>query len=179
MIRIDDPTLVVLVGAAGSGKSTLAARWFSPDEVLSSDAFRAIAGGRGGSPGDPGDQRLTRTAFSILHRRLERRLLDRRTSVIDATNVTSFARRALVRRAMAAGIRSVAIVLDLPEPLVLARNATRPGRIVPEEVARRHLADLARSLRRGFDGEGFAHIYLIRSAEDQDGLVIERGKAGD
>ena len=36
-ITIQDPSLVVLVGAAGAGKSTLAARLFDPDEIVSSD----------------------------------------------------------------------------------------------------------------------------------------------
>jgi predicted kinase len=174
LIRIVDPTLVVLVGAAGSGKSTLAARLFAPDEILSSDAFRAMAGARGGSPGDPADQRLTRAAFSILHRELERRLRERRTTVVDATNVTAFARRSLVRRAAAANVPAVAIVLDLDDLLVLSRNATRAGRIVPEEVVRRHLADIARSARHGFADEGFDAVHPIRTAEEQGQLSIER-----
>ncbi len=41
------------------------------------------------------------------------------------------------------GSRSVAIVLDLPEDLVLARNAARADRVVPEDVVRRQLADAA------------------------------------
>ena len=128
VISLPDPCLVVLVGAAGSGKSTLAARLFDPDSVLSSDAHRALVAG------DEGDQAVTKTAFSILHRRLERRLAERQTTVVDATNVTSYARRSLVRRAAARGIPAVAIVLALEPSIVLARNATRPGRIVPESA---------------------------------------------
>ena len=168
MIRIPEPALVVLVGAAGSGKSTLAARLFAPDEVLSSDAYRAVVSG------DATDQRATRTAFSILHRELERRLAAGRTAVVDATSVTAFARRALVRRATAHGIPALAIVLDLDEPLVRARNATRPGRIVPAEVVDRHLRDLAASLRGGLEDEGFAAIHVLRTAAEVDGLTIDR-----
>jgi adenylylsulfate kinase-like enzyme len=92
-IEIRDPSLVVLVGAAGSGKSTFAARWFAPSEVLSSDAFREIL------TGDAADQRATKTAFSIIHREVTKRLAAGRTVVVDATNVEASARRQLLARA--------------------------------------------------------------------------------
>ena len=44
-LEIPDPSLVLLVGAAGAGKTTFAARHFPPDEVLSSDAYRALVSG--------------------------------------------------------------------------------------------------------------------------------------
>ncbi len=168
LIRLPEPCLVVLVGAAGSGKSTLAARLFPADVVLSSDAHRGLVSG------DATDQGATRTAFAILHRRLARRLADGQTTVVDATNVTSFARRSLVRRATAHGIPAVAIVLDLAPRVVLARNALRGAGLVPEPAVVRHLADLARSLRRGsLAQDGFDAVHVLRSAEDVDGLAIE------
>jgi protein phosphatase len=168
-IVLPEPCLVVLVGAAGSGKSTLAARVFAPELVLSSDAHRAML------TGDEADQRVTRAAFAILHRQLARRMAERLTTVVDATNVTSFARRALVRRAAGEGIPAVAVVLDLPPVLVLARNATRPGRIVPEEAVRRQLDDLARSIRRGsLDADGFAAIHILRAPAELETVSIGR-----
>jgi protein phosphatase len=166
-VRLPEPSLVVLVGAAGSGKSTLAARLFPAESILSSDALRGVVAG------DPADQSATRTAFSILHRQLARRMRAGRSTVVDATNVTAFARRALVRRATEHGVPAVAIVLDLADALVLARNATRPGRIVPEPAVRHQLRDLARSLRRGLDEEGFAAIHVLRSPDDVDGFSVE------
>lgn len=157
---------MVLVGAAGAGKTTLAARVFTPEQVLSSDAYRAAVSG------DPGDQAVTRTAFSILHRQLARRLAARRATVVDATNVEAHARRSLVRRATAAGVPAVAVILDLPPALVLARNATREGRLVPTEVVRRHIDLLARSVRRGLETEGFAEIHVLRTAADADALEV-------
>jgi protein phosphatase len=167
-IQLPEPSLVVLVGAAGSGKSTLASRFFAPDQVLSSDAFRGVVSG------DPGDQRATRTAFSILHRELAKRMAARQTTLVDATSVSAYARRGLVQRAAAAGVPAIAIVLALPRRLVLARNAMRDGRIVPEAAVTRQLDDLDRSLRRGLDLEGFAAVHVLRTAADIDGLEIDR-----
>ena len=164
-----EPCLVVLVGAAGSGKSTLAARLFAPDQILSSDVFRGVVSG------DEGDQTATRAAFAILHRELDRRLASGLTTVVDATNVTSFARRSLARRATRHGVAAVALVLDLEPALVLARNATRTGRIVPVAAVQRQLEQLARSLRRDeLAAEGFTSIRIVRDPADVEAMTRTR-----
>src|SRR6187431_1909860 len=76
-ILVRDPSLVLLVGAAGAGKTTFAARHFALDEVLSSDAYRALLSG------DEANQKVSRVAFSILHRDLERRLRAGHLAVVD------------------------------------------------------------------------------------------------
>ena len=136
VLRVPDPSLVVLVGAAGSGKSTFAARHFAPDEILSSDAFRAAISG------DAADQSASPAAFKALHAALDRRLRDGRLTVVDATNLTAAARQAARdpgggrrrpghrHRAGPAGA------------VVLARNAARRDRVVPEDVVRRHLGEV-------------------------------------
>lgn len=167
VISLPEPCLVVLVGAAGSGKTTLAARLFSPGQVLSSDAYRGLIAG------DAADQTVTRVAFRLLHRELEGRLAAHQTTVVDATNVTAFARRSLTRIAARHRVPAIAIVLELPPDLVLARNAGRPSRIVPEAAVRRQLADLDRSLRGDrLDGEAFEARYLVRTALDLDHLEV-------
>ena len=164
---LPDPCLVVLIGAAGSGKSTLAARLFPPGVVLSSDTFR------GAVSGDEADQRATRTAFAILHRELERRLAAGRTTVVDATSVTAYARRGLLARAAEHAMPAIAIVLELDPVAVLDRNARRAGRVVPEEAVRRQLADLARSLRPGaLEAEGFSAVYSVRTKAELDSLEL-------
>jgi protein phosphatase len=169
VIELPEPCVIVLIGAAGAGKSTFAARHFAASEILSSDAFRAVVAG------DESDQRATRTAFSILHRQLGKRLVAGRTSVVDATNVTPYARRAILRAAAASRVPVVAIVLDLDPELVAARNAARHGRVVPEETVRHQLAQLARAVAPGvLESEGFTAVHRVRTAASMDSAVVRR-----
>ncbi|MEP6639662.1 MAG: AAA family ATPase [Chloroflexota bacterium] len=170
-IVIPEPSLVVLIGAAGSGKSTFAARHFAPEEILSSDRFRALVSG------DEADQGATRAAFGRLHRELARRLAAGLTSVVDATSLEASARRPLLAAAAAAGLPATAIVLDLPASTVLARNAARRPRVVDEGIVRHHLA----RLRSALDGpdpplsrEGFAGVVVLHGPAGADRVTIRR-----
>ena len=167
-IKLPDPAVVLMVGPAGSGKSTLASRLFSPDEILSSDAFRdAIAG-------DPRDQRATGAAFRAIGRTLERRLAAGRLTVIDATNVRAADRRPWLAAARRHGIPVAAIVLDIAEATIRAQNAGRT-RVVDDEVIERHRA----ALRRTLDGEelhreGVDPVVVLRTTDEARALTLAR-----
>ncbi|MCP2258945.1 polynucleotide kinase-phosphatase [Streptoalloteichus tenebrarius] len=167
-LRIPDRSLVVLVGTAGSGKSTFARRAFSPTQVLSSDAFRAMVAD------DPADQDATSDAFDLLHEVARRRLAAGRLTVVDATNVEREARAALVRLAKEHDVRAVAIVLAWPEQVCLERVAARTDRVVDADVVRGQAA-LLRGSVGGLAGEGFRVVHVLRTPEEVDAadVVVE------
>ena len=168
ILVIPDPALVLVVGAAGSGKSTLAARLFAPDEIVSSDALRAVVSG------DEADQRVSGVAFRILHRIVDRRLAEGRLTVVDATNAAATVRRPLLQRARRHAVPSVAIVLDLDARIVHAQNAAR-ARIVDPDVIDRHLGAIRRTVDGGgLVAEGVDHVIVLRDPVDIAALVVQR-----
>ncbi|MEU0085328.1 polynucleotide kinase-phosphatase [Streptomyces sp. NPDC006274] len=169
-LPVTDLSLVVLVGATGSGKSTFARRHFRPTEVISSDFCRGLVAD------DENDQSASGDAFDVLHYIAGKRLAAGRLTVVDATNVQPESRRQLVRLAREHDVLPIAIVLDMPEDVCAARNATRPDRAgMPRHVIGRHRRELRRSLR-GLEREGFRKVHVLRSVEEADHaeIVIER-----
>jgi protein phosphatase len=165
-IALPDPALILMVGPAGSGKSTLAERLFTPDEILSSDAFRSIIAG------DAADQRATGPAFRALGRALERRLAAGLRTVVDATNLKASDRRPWIAAARRHLIPVAAIVLDLPLATIHAQNARR-SRVVDPDVIDRH----ARALRQTLDrselvAEGVAPVIVVRTPAEAATLTV-------
>jgi protein phosphatase len=160
-------SLVVLVGVSGSGKSTFAARHFGPFETLSSDYFRGLVSN------DTNDQAATSAAFDALDHVAGLRLDAGLLTVVDATNVQAAARKSLVQLARAHDVLPVAIVLDVPEELCVARNRERAGRDFGAPVVRRQREALRRSLR-GLGKEGFRTVHVLRGVEEVEAARIER-----
>ena len=166
-IAVPELCLIALVGPSGSGKSVFAARHFRPTEVVSSDAYRAMIAD------DANDQTATPDAFALLNFIAATRLRAGRLTVIDATNVQPDARKSLVGLARDHDCLPVAIVLNMPESLCLARNHGRPDRAFGPQVVRRQAEQLRRSLR-GLRREGFRHIFTLNSPEEVEEVSIER-----
>ena len=166
-ITIPELCLVALIGPTGSGKSYFASRHFTPTEVVSSDSCRAMVAD------DANDQAATPDAFSLLNFIASTRLRAGRLTVIDATSVQRQARASLVALAKEHDCLPVAIVLNMPEALCLARNQDRPDRAFGSRVVRQQADQLRRSLR-GLKREGFRYVSVLNSPEEVEAVTIER-----
>jgi protein phosphatase len=166
-LAIPELSLVALVGVSGSGKSTFAREHFGPYEVISSDFCRGLVSD------DENNQAATTDAFDVLEYIAGKRLAAGRLTVIDATNIQKDARRKLVELARAHDVLPVAIVLDLPEQLCIARNAERPERDFSAAVVRRQREQLRRSLR-GLGKEGFRKTHVLRDVDEVAAATIVR-----
>ena len=157
-LGIPELSLVVLVGVSGSGKSSFAAQHFKPTEIISSDYCRGLVSD------DENDQAATPDAFELLHYIVGKRLGRGKLTVVDATNVQTEARRSLVALAREHDVLPVAIVLDVPESVCVARNANRPDRDFDAYVIRRQHDQMRRSLRF-LEKEGFRTVHVLRGEE--------------
>ena len=145
----------MLIGVAGSGKTTFARQHFAPSEVVSSDAMRALVAG------DPTDQAATDDAFELLHRVVEKRLRRGLLTVVDATNVESWARQPLLDIAWRARRPAIAIVLDPGLDVALERNALRTDGRRPAPAVRRQQRWLDQGLP-DIANEGFSDVEHLR-----------------
>lgn len=166
VLPVTDLSLVVLVGASGSGKSTFARRHFKATEVLSSDFCRGLVAD------DENDQSASGDAFDVLHYIAGKRLAAGRRTVVDATNVQQESRRQLIELARKHDVLPIAIVLDVPEEVCAARNASRTDRAdMPRRVIQRHIRELRRSLR-SLEREGFRKVHVLRGETEAEAAEV-------
>lgn len=166
-ITIPELSFVVLVGVSGSGKSTFARKHFKPTEILFSDYCRGLVSDNENS------QEATTDAFEVLHFIAHKRLAAGKLTVIDATNVQPESRKPLVGIAREHHCLPVAIVLDVPERVAHDRNKNRADRNFGPHVIRQQSQQMHRTLR-GLEREGFRHVFVLKSIEDIETVVIER-----
>ncbi|MDT0212252.1 LLM class flavin-dependent oxidoreductase [Rothia sp. ARF10] len=155
-MRIPDPALVVLVGAAGSGKSTWAAAHYRPTEVVSSDALRALVGS------GTADLDASNDAFRILDQVVSGRTRRGLTVVVDTLGLDPERRAGWAALARSAGLATVAVVFDTPGATCRARNAAR-DRPVPASVLDMQLQRM-RNIRTELEGEGW-EVHVVGGEE--------------
>jgi protein phosphatase len=168
-LAVPELSLIALIGVSGSGKSTFGRAHFRPTEVISSDFCRGLVAD------DENDQDATPDAFELLYYIVGKRLRAGRLTVVDATNVQPEARKQLVELAREHDVLPVAIVLDVPESVCAARNATRPDRDFGPHVIRRQRDQLRRSLK-GLRREGFRTVHVLRGEAEIGDVTIARTK---
>lgn len=166
-IKIPEFSLVVLIGAAGSGKTHLAQKHFLQTEVLSSDQCRNLVAD------DPEKLSVTSDAYDVLRYIAEKRLANRKLTVIDATNVKHEDRRAFIELAKKYHCKSVAIVLNVPESLCIERNKEREKRVRKNAVKQQRSA-LKRSLKHL--KKDFKQVQVLKNVEDIDNIQFIREK---
>ncbi|MBP6013907.1 MAG: polynucleotide kinase-phosphatase [Alphaproteobacteria bacterium] len=167
ILEVPDFSLIVLIGATGSGKSTFAAKHFAKTEVISSDYARGLVAD------DENDQSASADAFDIVRAIAEKRLKNRRLTVIDATNVRSGDRKQWVEVARRWHALPVAIVIDPGLDVCIERNKLRPDRKFGPAVPQKMIQEIRRGLG-GLQREGFRQVWKLSSAEAVDAAVVER-----
>jgi polynucleotide kinase-phosphatase len=168
-LEVPELCLVALIGASGAGKSIFAARHFGRFEVISSDFCRGLVSD------DQNDQAVSKDAFDVLGYIAAKRLAAGHLTVVDATNVTRDARRQLVDLAKAHDVLPVAIVLDVPVAIAVARNRSREDRDFGAHVVKRQHDQLRRSLR-GLQREGFRQVHHLHGVQEIESAVVGRHK---
>jgi len=119
----------VLIGPVASGKSSWAAEHFAANQIVSSDALRAVVGET------EHDLRASADAFALLGEIIARRVQRRLTTVIDTLGFEAELRAAWRRRAHAAQMPCIAVVFDTASAECRRRNAARAVSVAADVVA--------------------------------------------
>ena len=155
---------MVLCGPAASGKTTFAERHFRTTQVISSDRVWARV------CDDEKDQRFSVQAFNLVYFLIEQRLTLNRLCVVDSTALTAGSRKGLLDLAKRFHVPAVAMILDVPLEVCVARDEKRDRSVGRDVVERQyHLFELAKSAIRQ---EGFDQLIEIGD-RDLDNVRIE------
>ncbi|HWW55224.1 MAG TPA: TIGR03560 family F420-dependent LLM class oxidoreductase, partial [Acidimicrobiales bacterium] len=150
-MRLPAACLVVLVGPSGAGKSYWATANFRPDQVVASDALRALVGTA------EHDQRAGTDAFDVLDLVLDRRLARGLLTVVDTLGLDGERRRGYVDLARRHGVACHAVLFETPAETCRARNKARavplPSKVLTAQLAARDV------VREDLVNEGFGGVH--------------------
>ena len=143
----------MLVGPSGAGKSTWAAQHYRQQEVVSSDALRAVVGS------GEHDLDASADAFAVLHQVVAARARRGLTVVVDTLGLDPDLRDRLREQGRAAGLPCVAVLFETTPAVCRARNSQR-DRPVPAAVLGRQLATFGR-VREALADEGWDVVRTV------------------
>jgi protein phosphatase len=126
---------------------------------------------------DEADMGANEDAFELLRLIAGRRLSRGRLAVVDATNADAASRRSFLQVAGEHGAPALAIVLDLPERVLLERHGGRAGRSFGPSVVRRQQASI-RSGLPSMGSEGFERVWVLGTAEEVEMAIVTRAPRG-
>ena len=161
--------MVVLVGPSGAGKSTWAAQHYRQQEIVSSDALRAVVGS------GAFDLDASADAFALLHQVVAARSRRGLTVVIDTLGLDPDLRDRFREQGRAAGLPCVAVVFETSAVVCRDRNSRR-DRPVPAAVLSQQVANFGR-VREAIAGEGWDEVRTI-SDEPSTPAPSSRGGRG-
>ncbi|MGS0683639.1 LLM class flavin-dependent oxidoreductase [Nakamurella sp. GG22] len=161
MPALPTPALVVLVGPSGSGKSTWARKQYATNEVVSSDALRAVVGS------GEGDLDASADAFAVLDTVVSARLRRGLTTVVDTLGLDQARRVAAVSAGRTAGLPVVAIRFTTGLDICRRRNRER-ARPVPAPVLK---AQFQRAASADLEADGFDLVVQVDAADADAGTA--------
>lgn len=132
VLKVQVPSLVIMVGTSGSGKSYLASKLFPNTRIISSDNCREHILWHGNPPEGMSSetywtkmQGVSYQAFQMFHREIDQVLGQGQLAVADATSLRPHARNELEQIAARHKVPVSYIVVATPENLCIERDASR------------------------------------------------------
>ena len=165
LLKLPAPCVIVLIGPSRTGKTTWAHNHFASNEVVSSDALRAMVGI------DEEDQTASVMAFALLDQIVTERLSRGLTTVIDTTGLQAESRAKWIEAAHNAELPIYAIVFISTLAEVELRNQTRV-RPIPKTVLRKQFANMKKVVD-GVADEGFDGVHEEQTVRAVVSTLIE------
>jgi|GEM_PF-1722682 len=163
-IKIEDKTLVFIVGLPGSGKSTFATSHFPLDSIVSSDNIR------GELSNNPRNQLVSDRAFEVAKKIATSRLLAGKIAVIDAQNLTEDNRAQFYIAAEESGAKVTAIFLDVPPEESIARDTARGRHVGTSYIKTRR--GLYEAAKRSLEASAHVNEIHVLAPEEIDDVLI-------
>jgi polynucleotide kinase-phosphatase len=172
--------IVLLVGPSNSGKSTLLRdlienKKIMPSEVISSDEFRVLVSDIEfidwrDRPKDEADglfdeyQNISKEAFSMMDSVIEARCRLNKLTFVDATHLQPDDRKKYIALAKRSYVPIVAIVLDIPQDVLLERDKERDNPRGNRRIKQQY--QVFKREKRFIKKEGYKATYFINESKN-------------